>query len=189
MKTLFIALSFVVLTGCATQSTIAQSGESHSESRSIAKQKRAMEKEIATAYRQEEVKSILESGSYKIAIQKAFSTYLSRPFNDITEYYYLKVTPVEFESFLPYFGKVHLNPQRGRISPLDFSSRDFEVKTLKSFAQGDNAQEVKIDIVGSTTNLRYEYFIKIFDNGNVTVNMSCPSLQSMQFMGELVGLE
>lgn len=179
MKNIFICFSVFLLMGltsCYSQ---------NQGSRALNKEQRALQKEVATAQRKAQVVDLLTSGSYKIVIQRAFSVYLSKPFNDITGYYFLKVTPDMIESFMPYFGKVYNQPQRGRMSPLDFSSTDFKVDVLQSITGDNGVQETKISITSSTNSMAYEYFIKVLDNGNATINVTSASVQSMQFMGSV----
>lgn len=140
--------------------------------------------------RELEVETLLENKEYKIAIDRAYSVNLRKPFYENSEYFYLTVKGDYLECLLPYFGKVTNQPQIGRRSPLDFSSNNF-IYSITYPSTGRNAPfaEVKIDVRSATTNIRYDIFVEIQKNGSTYINLTGPSIEAMQFSGEIKNID
>lgn len=179
MKNIMILVAFITLTGCATQ-----------QKTILTKEQKEAVAQINAQQRELEVETLLNGKNYKIAIDRAYSVSLRKPFYENSEYFYLRVNGDYLECLLPYFGKVRNQPQIGRRSPLDFSSRDFTY-TLTYPTTGRNSPfaEVRIDVRSATTNIRYEMFIQVQKNGAAYINVTSPSIESMQFSGEIKNID
>lgn len=180
MKNILILVAFLALTGCAAQ---------RQNSSLTKEQKKAValmnEQKIAT-----QVESLLESKDYKITIDRAYSVSLRKPFYENTDYFYVKIKGDYLECFLPYFGKVTNQPQIGRRSPLDFSSTDF-IYTLTYPTTGRNSPfaKVKIDVRNSTNNMRYDISMQVQRSGAVSINVTSPLIDAIQFSGEIKNID
>lgn len=176
MKHLMILVAFITLTGCATQRQgVVLTKEEKKAIAQINEQKQALQ-----------VEALLESRHYKIAIDRAYSVNLSKPFYENTGYFYAMVKDDFLECLLPYVGKVTNQPQIGRRSPLDFSSKDFIYSlTYPTTGRNHPFAEVRIDVRSSTNNIRYNLFIEVQKNGSASINMTGPAIEAMQFAGEI----
>lgn len=146
---------------------------------------------IEAIERTAEVNELLDKRHYKVIIYRAYSVNLKAPFHDATGYYRFKVEGDKVESLLPYFGKVTNQPQIGRRSPLDFSSSTIKYMEQSPSTKVSNPpmREVRIDIRNTSTGIPYDVFMQFYDNGNVSMNVTGPNIESMQYTGEIKRIE
>lgn len=139
----------------------------------LAAQSRKAKKEALV----KEVKELLESGTYIIKVDKAYP--MSGKAVHLTSYYALELTVDSVKSRLPYFGRAYSVPYGGG------SGLHFDAPTLERHIAFDKKGNAEIRFNAKTPEDYFTFYLKVFTNGNTTIQVQPTNRQSISYNGEL----
>lgn len=137
----------------------------------------AQNKQEKKEQKAKEVKELLESGSFRIDVNRALP--MSGSAVNLTSPYSLELRGDSIISHLPYFGRAYSVPYGGGDG-LHFSE-PFTDKEIEFDHKG--TADIKIEV--RTDEDQYTYNIKVFDNGSASMMVQPTNRQSISFQGEL----
>ncbi|MDL2243927.1 DUF4251 domain-containing protein [Parabacteroides sp. OttesenSCG-928-J18] len=124
-----------------------------------------------------EVKEQVESGSFTIEVDRALP--MSGRAVHLTSSYSLELKDDSVRSYLPYFGRAYSVPYGGGDG-LHFSAEMTE-KDLKYDKKGN----AEIRFQAKTSEDNYSFDVKVFTNGNASIQVRPVNRQSISFNGNL----
>lgn len=129
-------------------------------------------------YSRESIDSIILAQDYRFVPTTALPTQM-RTVN-LSYSFYLKVTPTEVSSYLPYFGRAYsapINPSEGGIQ---FTSKDFSYKIEEK-----KNKSYEITIETKDTPKRTKLYISTSDSGYASVRAIDENRQAISFNGRI----
>ncbi|MDH6535335.1 DUF4251 domain-containing protein [Parabacteroides sp. 52] len=127
--------------------------------------------------KEKEVKVLLQNGSYKIDVHRALPR-SGRAIN-LTSLYTLEIRGDSVFSHLPYFGRAYSVPYGGG------DGLHFAEAMEEELISQDKKGNTEIKFQTRTSEDLYQFNIKVFNNGSVSIYVSPTNRQSISFQGEL----
>lgn len=136
----------------------------------------------------EEVNQIVESGRYKIVVNRAITSLKVKPIIELTSNYDIRITADSIESHLPFFGRAY-SGSFDNESPLYYTSTKFEIE--KKVKKKRRSESIVISITARPTknNDIVDSDIEIMENGSTTMSVRSNNLSNITFYGHLEALE
>lgn len=161
MKTFIITLLFacsvlVTLSGCAT----------------------AEERAARAAEQALKVKTALTQRHYKIDVNRMYP--MNGNSRNVSYGYSVEVRNDTLISYLPYFGRAYNVPYGGGKG-LNFSER---IGSYHETQQSNGARLIDIELKNDED--IYQYTIKVFDNGNASIDVQSRQRDPISYSGEMV---
>lgn len=128
--------------------------------------------------KEQRIKEIIESGRYRIDVNRVLP--MSGSAVNLTSSYSLTLQGDTVISYLPYFGRAYTLPYGGGTG-LRFES---QTSNLTQTVDGDKM--IKVDFCTRSEDDSYTFDIKIFLNGSITIDVAPANKQPITYHGNLV---
>ena len=137
----------------------------------------AQSKKEKKEQKKEAVKKLIGSENYKIDVNTAMP--MRGRSIPLTSSYSLEIRNDSVISYLPYYGRAYSIPYGGGDG-LNFKA------VLKEYSmEMDKKGNAVIKFIARNPEDRYEYRVKVFPNGSVSIDVNMQNRQSISFQGEL----
>lgn len=130
------------------------------------------------SYSTEAIDSIILAQNYQFTPTMAIPTQMRNV--NLSSSFFLKVSPTEINSYLPYFGRAYSAPMNPSEGGIQFVSKDFTYKIEK---KKDKSYEIVIET--KDTPQRSKFYISTSDAGYTNVRVMEDNRQSISFNGNI----
>lgn len=153
-------------------------------------QSRAEERRAAREAQKErtalQVDSLIRNGAFTFWAGRAVSNLPSKPYITLDGRNFVRITPTQLESYLPFYGVLYSAPYGASSSPLSFESKKFTYNNISGKRPGTHL--VRIEVEQSTSSLvsdRFTIVIEAFDDASAVATVTMTSGSTSMFYGRI----
>ena len=158
-------------------------GEASAQSKADVRRAEREAKKVQTALA---VDSMIRAGSFTFRAERAVSNLPAKPYITLDGRDFVRITPKQIDSYLPFYGVLYSAPIGANQSPLTFESDQFTYQVVSDTRPGRHL--VRIEVERSSSPLptgRFTLIVEAFDDLSAVATVTFASGSTSMFYGAI----